>query len=312
METRRLKAFIRMVETGSLTRAADALGIAQPALSQQVAALEAEFGAQLLTRSRQGVRATPAGRSLYRHAQIILKQLEQAHHEVGRASHEVSGLVRIGLPPTATAVLSVPLLRATHQRFSGISLDLADGLSGSLLNEFTSNGRVDISLLPGNIPLAGVNLRPLLAERLALIASAEMDVGASDAPLPLKELEGVPLVLPRTGYRLRQAIDAAFAAIGLIPNVVAEMNSISSLRAAAAANLGAAIVPFAGARPPGHRFAVRLLTEPEVERPLNLATSNAAPLSAATQTIHTLIIEVTDKLVTSGQWPGARLLSEAS
>jgi LysR family nitrogen assimilation transcriptional regulator len=308
METRRLKAFIRMVDTGSLTRAADALGIAQPALSQQVAALEADFGAQLLLRSRQGVVPTPAGRSLYRHAQIILKQLDQAHVEVGRASHEVSGLVRIGLPLTAAAMLSVPLLRAAYHRFPNITLDLADGLPGNLLNEFAVNGRVDIGLLPGNVAATGINVQPLLTERLALVASAETALGATDGPIRLGELEGQPLILPNVGNRVRQAVDAGFAAIGLMPNVVAEMNSVYSLCAAAAANVGSAIVPYAGARSSGQRLTVRLVIEPEIERPLYLATSNAAPMSAAAQVIHALIIEITADLIATGKWPGARMI----
>jgi LysR family nitrogen assimilation transcriptional regulator len=310
METRRLKAFIRMVDSGSLTRAADALGIAQPALSQQVAALEADFGAQLLLRSRQGVVPTPAGRSLYRHAQCILKQLDQAHAEVNRASHEVSGLVRIGLPLTAAAVLSVPLLRAAHERFAHINLDLADGLSGVLLNEFAVNGRIDVGLLPGNVSATGINVTPLLTERLALVVSAESALGASDAPIPLGQLEGQPLVLPNAGNRVRQAVDAGFAAIGMMPTVVAEMNSVFSLCAAAAANLGAAIVPLAGARQAGQRLTVRLVIDPEIERPLYLATSNAAPLSAATHAIHSLIVEVASDLIVSGKWPGARLIHD--
>ena len=310
METRRLKAFIRMVDTGSLTRAADALGIAQPALSQQVAALEADFGAQLLLRSRQGVVPTPAGRSLYRHAQIILKQLDQAHVEVGRASHEVSGLVRIGLPLTAAAMLSVPLLRAAYHRFPNITLDLADGLPGNLLNEFAVNGRVDIGLLPGNVAATGINVQPLLTERLALVASAETAIGATDGPIRLGELEGHPLILPNSGNRVRQAVDAGFAAIGLMPTVVGEMNSVYSLCAAAAANVGSAIVPYAGARNSGQRLTVRLLIEPEIERPLYLATSNAAPMSAAAQVIHALIIEITADLIATGKWPGARMILE--
>jgi LysR family transcriptional regulator, nitrogen assimilation regulatory protein len=312
VETRRLKAFIRMVDTGSLTRAADALGIAQPALSQQVAALEADFGAQLLLRSRQGVVATPAGRSLYRHAQIILKQLDQAHIEVGRASHEISGLVHIGMPLTAAAVLSVPLLRAAFQRFPNVTLDLADGLPGNLLNEFAVNGRVDIGLLPGNVSATGIHVRPLLTERLALVASPESPIGASDQPIKLRELEGVPLVLPNAGNRVRQAVDAGFAAIGLMPTVVAEMNSVFSLCAAAAANIGSAIVPFTGARQAGHRLTVRLLIEPEIERPLYLATSTAAPLTAAAQAVYALIIEVNEDLIATGAWPGARLLVDES
>ncbi|WP_222272565.1 LysR family transcriptional regulator, partial [Rhizobium leguminosarum] len=75
MDIRRLKSFIVIVDSGSITRAADLLHIAQPALSQQLAALEEHFGHKLLIRSQQGVSMTDAGHAVYRHAQIILRQM---------------------------------------------------------------------------------------------------------------------------------------------------------------------------------------------------------------------------------------------
>lgn len=312
METRRLQAFIQMVDTGSLTRAAQILGIAQPALSQQVAMMEADFGAQLLVRSRQGVSPTPAGRVLYRHAQIILRQLHQARTEVSRSVDELSGTVHIGLPLTAAAVLSVPLLEAAAARYPGIVLFLADGLPGNLLNEFTMNGRVDIGLLPGNVSATGITVRRLLRERLALVAARDSALGESDAPLPMKALEGTPLVLPEPANRVRQAVDAAFATIGVVPNVVAEMNSVYSLCSAAAAQLGVAIVPAAGAAAADTRLVARMLVEPEIERPLHIGYSNAAPLMPPVKAIHDLIISVTEDLIAAGAWPGARMSPDDS
>jgi LysR family transcriptional regulator, nitrogen assimilation regulatory protein len=306
METRRLKAFISIVDTGSLTRAADLLGIAQPALSQQVAALEAEFGAQLLLRSRQGVTPTPAGKALYRRAQVILKQMEQAHADVTHASNEIGGLVRVGLPLTAASVLSAALVRAAFERFPNVKLDLADGLPGILLNEFTVNGRIDIGVLPGNVSATGISAQSIVAERLALVTSPESALGQTESPLRLVELVGQPLVLPHAGNRVRDAVDTGFASIGIIPTVVAEMNSISSLCATAAAGVGSAIVPYAGARQAGQRLMVRLLIEPELERPLYIAVSTAAPLSVAAHAIYSLIIHVSEGLVEAGKWPGAR------
>jgi len=95
-----------------------------------------------------------------------------------------------------------------------------------------------------------------------------------------------------------------------MPTVVAEMNSVYSLCAAAAANVGSAIVPYAGARNSGQGLTVRLLIEPEIERPLYLATSNAAPMSAAAQIIHALIIEITADLIARGKWLGARMIHD--
>jgi LysR family nitrogen assimilation transcriptional regulator len=310
LETRRLNAFVRMVDTGSLTRAAHVLGIAQPALSQQVAALEASFGAKLLVRSRQGVTPTPAGRSLYRHAQIILKQLDQARVEVRQASDEASGVVRMGLPLTAAAILSIPLLRAASARFPKITLYLDDGLPGKLLNELATNGRLDIGLLPGNFPLKGLGVQPLLTERLVLVSSRENPMGSKDGPVSVGELDGHPLVLPDANNRVRQTVDAGFASLGLRPNVVVEMNSIYSLCAAAGANMGSAIVPWAGAVAAAQGLSIRPLVDPEIERPIHLAVSDAAPLSAAAVVIYALILEVTTELVESGRWAGARLISD--
>jgi LysR family nitrogen assimilation transcriptional regulator len=78
MNLRRLKYFVKIVDIGSLTQAAEVLHIAQPALSQQVATLEGEMDQQLLIRTKRGVTPTEAGKILYTHARTILRQCEQA------------------------------------------------------------------------------------------------------------------------------------------------------------------------------------------------------------------------------------------
>jgi len=89
MNFRRLKYFVKIVDIGSLTQAAEVLHIAQPALSQQVATLEGELNQQLLIRTKRGVTPTGAGKILYTHARAILRQCEQAQlavHNVGQSS----------------------------------------------------------------------------------------------------------------------------------------------------------------------------------------------------------------------------------
>ena len=122
MDTRRLYSFVRVVDAGSITRAADLLHTAQPALSQQMTALESLFGQQLLSRSKQGVEPTEAGRVLYRHARVILRQLEQAHAEVEVVGRELAGGVSVGLAPYSTVnALALPLLTAVRVRYPGCS-----------------------------------------------------------------------------------------------------------------------------------------------------------------------------------------------
>lgn len=99
MNFRRLKYFVKIVDIGSLTRAAEVLHIAQPALSQQVATLEGEFNQQLLIRTKRGVTPTDAGKILYTHARAILRQCEQAQLAVHNVGQALSGQVSIGFAP---------------------------------------------------------------------------------------------------------------------------------------------------------------------------------------------------------------------
>src|SRR3954466_15748055 len=111
MNLRRLKYFVKIVDIGSLTQAADVLHIAQPALSQQLATLEGEVRQQLLLRTKRGVTPTEAGKVLYRHAQLILRQCDQAQVDMNAAGEGISGAVSVGLAPgTAAAGLAMPLL----------------------------------------------------------------------------------------------------------------------------------------------------------------------------------------------------------
>ena len=121
MNLRRLQYFVKIVDIGSLTQAADILHVAQPALSQQLATLEGEVRQQLLLRTKRGVTPTEAGKVLYRHAQLILRQCEQAQVDMKAAGQGLSGAVAVGLAPgTAAARLALPLLstaRARHPAF---------------------------------------------------------------------------------------------------------------------------------------------------------------------------------------------------
>jgi LysR family nitrogen assimilation transcriptional regulator len=112
MDFRRLRSFVQIAEHGSISRAAAAAGLAQPALSQQLAALEQDLRVKLVERSTTGVRLTPEGEVLYGRAQIILRQVEEVRADLRSPTHRLSGPVAIGLPPSLSESLTVPLLLA--------------------------------------------------------------------------------------------------------------------------------------------------------------------------------------------------------
>ncbi|MBU3738575.1 MAG: LysR family transcriptional regulator, partial [Rhodoferax sp.] len=145
MNLRRLKYFVKVVDVGSLTQAADLLHIAQPAISQQLATLEGEVRQQLLLRTKRGVIPTEAGKVLYRHAQLILRQCDQAMVDMRATSLGLSGSVSIGLAPgTMAASLALPLLRTLRDRHPGIVPYLNENY-GTTLSELVMNGRMDLA-----------------------------------------------------------------------------------------------------------------------------------------------------------------------
>ena len=96
MDIRQLRYFVGIIEYGSLGKAAEKLYVAQPSLSQQIAKLEGDLGLTLLVRSPQGVKPTAAGQALYRHARLVIRQMEQLRQEVCEGTGAESGTVSPG------------------------------------------------------------------------------------------------------------------------------------------------------------------------------------------------------------------------
>src|SRR5690606_36587690 len=128
MELRQLRYFIRIVELGSVSRAAKDLYIAQPALSAQISKLEDELGVKVLSRSVRGVTMTQAGESLYLHSQAVLRQIERLRHDVVNVGSRPAGPVSIGVPTSAANVLAGPLISAVQDRYPDIQLRIVESL----------------------------------------------------------------------------------------------------------------------------------------------------------------------------------------
>ncbi len=288
MNLKRLRYFAKVVDVGSLTQAADLLHVAQPALSQQIVTLEAEVHRQLLIRTKRGVTPTEAGRTLYRHAQTILRQCEQAEADMAAGATGVSGPVSVGLAPgTAAATLAVPLLRAVRTRHPGIVLYLNENY-GTTLSELIMNGRMDMAVLYGGPAVHGLSFRPLLDEALHLVGAG---VGAGPV-VPLTELDDVELFLPRPYNVVRRLVDEHFVRAGLRLRVVAEVESAVTLRAIVADGLGATILPASMAYEVAGVAGCRKIVEPIIHAPLSLCESGHLPLSEPATAVRALLLEL--------------------
>ncbi|RDV00372.1 nitrogen assimilation transcriptional regulator NAC [Trinickia dinghuensis] len=296
MNLRRLKYFVKIVDIGSLTQAAEVLHIAQPALSQQLITLEDEFQQQLLVRTKRGVTATEAGATLYRHAQLILRQYEQAQADVKSAGQALSGQVSVGLAPgTGASALSLPLLRTVRARHPNILLYINENF-GTTLSELIMNGRMDMAVLYGEKSVHGLSFQLLMNEEMFLVAPRGM--GIVREKIAVADLRNVPLLLPRPYNYLRKYVDEGFASVQMTPNVIAEIESASTLSAAVSAGIGATILPESTARvvaAAGDIVQSRIVS-PVIKIPLSVCLSDHLPLSEPAAAVKDILLELAGDL----------------
>lgn len=302
MDIRRLRFFITIVDTGSITRAADVLHIAQPALSQQLAALEDHFRKKLLIRGQHGVKMTDAGKILYRHAQIVLRQMDQAQAEVTNAGEVLNGRVSVGLVPFSSAgMIAVDLITRARERFPGILIELTESVSQPY-SQMIMNGRLEMALIHGAGPIKGVKFEQMLREEFFLVARQDMVTDwADDESATVSSLASLSFLLPPAYNFVRRAIDVAFTRSRTELKVVAEIDAVRTLSSAVQNGLGATIVPRAIADRivrEGDKIAIKKITNPAIGEALSLCTAEHAPLSEPAAAIRDLLVELTGTLPT--------------
>ncbi|QKJ87675.1 LysR family transcriptional regulator [Paramixta manurensis] len=293
MNLRRLKYFVKIVDIGSLTQAAEVLHIAQPALSQQVATLENELDQQLLIRTKRGVTPTEAGKILYAHARTILRQCEQAQTAVINAGQVLNGQVSIGLAPgTAASSLTMPLLQTVREQFPEVLVYLHEN-SGALLNEKVMNGQLDMAVLYDRAPTAGITSLPLMKEELYL-------VGANDCPgatVDLVDVAQMNLFLPRDYSAVRKRVDEAFSLRRLSARIIGEIESIATLTAAVSSGMGVTVLPESAARAlvSSTNAWMARINSPTLNLPLSLNVSARMPLSPSAQAVKNILLSLLNK-----------------
>lgn len=295
MDLKQLEYFVRVAELGSFTRASIALDIAQPALSRQVRLLEVELRQSLLIRNGRGVTTTEAGKLLLEHGRGVLHQIERAKEELARVRGTLSGRVALGLPPSLSKVLTVPLTREFRARLPEASLSITEGLSTTMQESLVS-GRLDIAVLYNAVASPDVDLIPLLEEELFLI---ERKSGAGPQPVILKEIAARELVIPSRPHAMRMLIESELANIGCRPRIALEIDSVAAILDLVADGAGSAVLTMNAVTASGNAnaFDVHPIVSPSVRSKLMLAISSRRPATLTQQAMLELIAETASGLV---------------
>lgn len=288
MDISQIRTLIHVAELGSVSRAADRLGIAQPALSRQIRQLEAELGGALFVRHGRGMMPTALGWRILQPAGEILGQIEVIRRHAADGGSALSGRVRLGLTATVAEVVTVALARLVRAEHPDLSLCLSSAYSGHLL-DWLKRGELDCCI--GYDPEVGgaVRTRPVLMETLLLVGAPARGLGMS-TPVPFEALAREPLVLPSPHHGLRRIADACAMRAGIQLTPAIEADSFGGMIDLVRNGFGSTILPLA---PIHTRIAAGALT--------------AAPLVDPIPSRRVLITYPADRAVT----PAARYVGEA-
>jgi LysR family nitrogen assimilation transcriptional regulator len=283
MNLQQIETFVRVAEHRSFSKAALVMGIAQPALSRQVRALETELRETLLLRNGRGVELTEPGRRLLEHCQDILHLVALARQDLQSQRDEPVGQIVVAMPPTLARLHTLPLVEAFRREMPQARLGIMEGFSVHI-TEWLVSGRTDLALVYNPDPLPSLEIVPLREEKLCLVSPAGAKLPAR---VGWRELSRLPLVMPQRGHIFRKLMESSAALAGVQLDVQWEVSSVPAILDLVAAGLGHAALGEDAIRlvQRPQKLKVRPLAEPGLHITLCLVTpalKRSTPLTQRT------------------------------
>jgi len=295
MELKQIESFVRVAELGSFTKAASALGMPQPLLSRHVRQLEVELHQNLLIRNGRGVSLTEAGTVMLEHGRGILHQVVLAQEELGSVRGALAGKVSIGLPPSLSKLVSVPLTLAFRKALPQAQLSLGEGFSVVMVESLRA-GRLDMAVLYNPPPSPELEMTLLHEDALILIAGKKSSHSAVKLKptMTLATLAELPLILPSRPNAFRLLIETEMLRVNCKPQIALEIDGLNAILELVKEGLGYAVLPaytlknFANP----HNFTTHRIERPKLNSQLMLVWSSKRPMTSTHTAAQQLIQQV--------------------
>jgi DNA-binding transcriptional LysR family regulator len=297
VQLHQLRYVVTVAEEGRFTRAAARLHVAQPSISSAVAALEHELGAQLFHRERNAVTLTGAGEVFLPWARQVLADCEAGAAAVRDLLGLQRGRLVLGATPSLTTNLLPHVLAAFHTEHPGVELMVHEAGSQELVDRL-GKGEMDLAVVILPVDQPWVQSTALLEEELVLAVDRAHPL-AGRRTIRVGELEGVPLVMFKDGYDLRESTLHACREAGFTPVMAMQGLEMDGALALAAVGMGAAVVPGSVVAPSGPLRAVRFRGG-SLKRTVGLASRKDRPLSPAASTFVDALERHLDKVPAHG------------
>jgi DNA-binding transcriptional LysR family regulator len=291
LELRHLHYFVAVARHEHFTRAAEAVGIAQPSLSQQIMALESELGVALFDRTGRRVRLTDAGETLLPYATRILALVEEARAELTGYAELRRGRVTIGTTPTAGTHLLPSALACFHERYPAIDLRLREAGSPALI-DLLATGDLDLAIVILPVRRPELAVARLLTEEVVLAVPPGHPLAAAPPAggVPPEALADQPFVLVHQGYGLRRMTLDLCTRAGFSPRIVLDGAEMDTVLGLVRAGLGVACLPhlaFAGSG-----LVAVPIADSHLRRTLGLAWRQRPELPAAARALRDHLLDV--------------------
>ena len=305
-ELRRLRYFVKVAESGSLTRAAAALHVAQPALSQQIRLLESELGMEVFERGPRGVRPTEVGKRLLVEARRLLDEVGSITERI-RDPGDPEGQVVLGVGQSIGSMLMAPLLERAAERLPRVHIQVRE-LLGGLLQDLIRSGGIDFALSLNTVNCEGVRSLPVLSEEMCLVGQrrlVERHLGrTAPGDFPFQDLDGLPLYLSRQGQLVRDTIDNTAKSRGVSINLLAEVDSLHILKELALSGSGCCVLSLSSMRREreDHDLFIGRISAPVIRRNVYLVQRRS--MSRAALEVLALSVDVLARMVADGTWRG--------
>jgi LysR family nitrogen assimilation transcriptional regulator len=268
MHLRTLRYFVAVADAGSLTAAAAAIPLAQPALTRQIRDLETELDVQLLERLPRGVRLTQAGVTVYESAQRILAEATRLGPRLARSQPKQKATVAFGTSPTLARVLLPGLFENCTRLLEHVTLRMREAFTPTLL-DWLERGVIDMAIVTNPEPRRTIMLQPLLAEPFGLVSHPRMRIGPVVMP---QQLARIPLLMTSLH---RGIVERQLITLGKSLNVQAEIDSVDSIRELVARGRWATLMPVSVFKAPSDReprLVISDVTGVQLHRQMAIAT----------------------------------------
>jgi len=293
MDLKQLQLLVDLVKAGSLSKLCAARGIAQSALSKQIAGLERDFDAKLFHRTGRGLVLTEFGQAIMPRVGTILSEVDALRDDIRAHAGVPSGPVRLAMQTSITQFVVGALFQRVLRDFPQVELRLMEGFSGSI-EEWLANGRADVGVLARYEGVHAARTDEALNTAGLYLVAPAGDQLTAQPQIRFAELAHLPLVLPGIPDGLRLMLAETARRLEVPINVAVEVDSLTAMKEIVAGGSGYTIltrqaVHFELAQ---KRLQVSPIVEPTLTRTLVLSTSVHRPMTLAGRAVASLIREI--------------------